>query len=58
MSTLIPNECIQCEIVLGGRLRNPMFIAGIKTKQTETLKSFEECVADYMYAFHNWSHKG
>lgn len=55
---LIPDECIQCEIVLGGRLRNPSFIAAIRVKEEETHKSFGECVSDYMYAFHKWEHVG
>lgn len=55
---LIPDECITCEIILGGRLRNPTFIAAINAKSEETHKPFYQCVADYMYAFHKWDHKG
>lgn len=58
MTALIPDECIQCEIILGGRLRNPAFIASIKSKQKETHETFSVCVANYMYAFHKWEHKG
>lgn len=55
---LVPEDCILCEIILGGRLRNPTFIASIKVKESENQKSFNECVADYMYAYHKWGHKG
>lgn len=55
---LIPDECITCEIILGGRLRNPTFIAAINAKSEETHKPFYQCVADYMHAFHKWDHKG
>lgn len=58
MTSLVPDECILCEIILGGRLRNPVFIAGIKEKQVETSQTFSQCVADYMHAFHKWGHKG
>lgn len=55
---LVPYECVQCEVILGGRLRNPDFIAAIKVKEKETQKSFGECVAEYMHAYHKWGHKG
>lgn len=55
---LVPHDCIVCEIVLGGKLRNPSFIAAIRVKEDETHKGFYQCVADYMHAYHNWGHIG
>lgn len=56
MTTPIPDNCIKCEQVYGGRLRNPDFVMAIKEKATATGKSFSQVVREYMKAFHNWDH--
>lgn len=57
MPNVIPDNCIQCEQVLGGRLRDPVFIAAIKERQEHTKLPFKECLTEYMWAFHHWEHK-
>ncbi len=58
MSNLVPDDCIQCEIVLGGKLRNTSFVNSITEKATLTNKTFRECLVEYMHAFHKWEHVG
>lgn len=57
MPKVIPEDCIQCEQVLSGRLRDPVFIAAIKERQELTRQDFKTCLAEYMRAFHHWEHK-
>ena len=55
---LIPADCIQCEIALGGKLRDSQFVNAIKEKSTKDSMSFSYALASYMNAWHRWGHKG
>lgn len=55
---LIPDDCIQCEIALGGKLRDSQFVNAIKEKSTKDSMSFSYALASYMNAWHRWGHKG
>lgn len=53
---IIPDGCIQCELVLNGRLRNPVFVAAMKEQKELAGKDFKSVLADYLMNYHHYRH--
>ena len=48
---LIPDDCIQCEIALGGKLRDSQFVNAIKEKTTKTTAHIIDNNKNPLYGF-------
>jgi hypothetical protein len=54
--TIVPDDCITCEIIVGKKLRDRVFVEAINDKTVKDGTAFYPAVARYMRFYHNNGH--